>query len=174
MAWLVFRSAVNNPELALAGLRFDYAICEGAARTHLLAYVPGSVPWDEYEKGLLFGSDSELRFRRRPDRGFHLVLTTDLDPPPSGWEGPQQLRRLERRSRIVLWGEPDGRAGGWFEGRIPTELPYAFGTRQRGRVTITRQHYELVPAAAPARDAGEEPEIRRCVSMQFVKLRRLR
>jgi hypothetical protein len=171
MPWLLFRKGISNPEQALAGLDFDHAICEGATKTDLLPYAPGKLEWNEYDKGLLFGSESELRFRRRADGGFHLALVTDLNPAPPGWQG-LQLRTLRRRSRIVLWGEPDAAAGGWFEGRIPVQLPYRFPVARPGRVVINRRHYEREPAAAVGgnRPMEEREEIRRCVAMQFVAI----
>lgn len=171
MPWLLFRRGVGDPEQGLAGINFDHAICEGATRTDLLRYTPGKLAWNEYDKGILFGSESELRFRRRADGAFHLVLVTDLNPAPPGWQG-LELRTVRRRSRIVLWGEPDAVAGGWFEGRIPVQLPYHFPVTRPGRVVISRRHYECLRVAADKSDLPREgrEEIQRCVAMQFVPI----
>jgi len=142
------------------GLSFGHAIGEGVLRTDLSSYDASKWPWKEYDRGWLFGAACEVQFRRRADNLLHLVLLTDLEREniPGAWQGWERIRPARKDSRLVLWGEWDQRAKGWFEGRIPIRLPYELAPDgERSRVALRLRHYRFVSrAGALSRYCGLE------------------
>ena len=146
MSWIASKRIVTDIEAQISGVPLEYAILEGTCHAGLVRFVPGAIRWSDYDQGVLFGASDEVRFRRRGDSVFHLVLISDGEVPSGdGWELAQPLRPGRRNnSHIVLWGEPDLKARGWYEGRIPAKLPYPFpASKEKDRVLISVRHYRL-------------------------------
>jgi hypothetical protein len=159
MPWMAYLRDVPEPRDAVSGLEFRLAIGEGVLRADLSPYDASKWPWADYDRGWLFGPASEVRFRRRAGGLLHLVLVTDLEKEetPGMWQGWQRLKAERKDSRIILWGEWDQKAGGWFEGRIPIRLPYGLTPDvDRSRIALRLRHYRLTGATEVSRYCGLE------------------
>ena len=144
MPWIASRHGVTDIDAAAADLEIREAILEGVCRCEFRAYEAGKVEWGDFDQGVLFGQRAELRFRRRDDSTFHVVLVTDGGSPPETWSNVQELRAEKKETQVVLWGEPDERAQGWYEGRIPIKLPYAQPAKgAKNRVVIVVWRYRF-------------------------------
>jgi hypothetical protein len=150
MAGMAFARGVETPGELLSKLGLSYAFLEGPALTEMkdcATSLPETWPWSGCERGVAFGATCEVRFRRRDHDGrWHLVLTTDaILAPGEPWRGWREIRAAKKwRSHVILWGEPDSEAGGWFEGRIPRALPYGFRTDvAETRVAAVVKRYRL-------------------------------
>ena len=148
------------------GIRWDdfkYAIVESAVDVKLFA-VTRSFRAEDYDLGILFGLDVELRWRRRRSGLFHTVLIDDR----GGIGTPLELCDGERQ--FVLWGEPQTGAGegSWYEPRIPrviTEYPSALkGERVAVRLKAYWLHH---PAPRPngEPDTVSSIQLVRCVDL---------
>ena len=162
MAGMAYAEHLENPAGSLGTLGLSHAFLEGPVLTEMkdcMQSPPTDWPWINCDRGVAFGAVSEVRFRRRRDKRWHLVLVTDLDTSPGEpWRGWKELRRdLNGGSRTILWGEPDAEAGVWVEGRIPHTLPYNFRTDvAKSRVAAIIKRYVL---------EGSGQEVRRYVRL---------
>jgi len=164
MARIGLRSEIDVTPFVPAGM-FEYGIVESARRTAFLM-LPTTERWEAFDNGTLFGQRGELRWRKRRNGLFHLVLILDR----GGWCGwkteeltvPSDTEGLPQR--IVLWGEPQAGAAEpeWYEPRIPRvirEYPKAW---RNHRVAIGLAHYLLsvrVPVPCPSIQCGQEGEV---------------
>jgi len=160
MPAMAYAKAVHSPAELLAGLGLKYGFLEGPTKSDLEVWSGEDIPalrWEDYDKGVLFGETAEVRFRKRRNGTYHLLLVAD-DPIEAPWQGARELKEVGTSS-VILWGEPDSVHGGWYEGRIPRRLPYPFppsGTKGT-RVVAALKHYHLA-------DGG--PELRRHVRLE--------
>lgn len=165
MAGMVYAEQVEDPAGVVASLGPTHAFLEGPALTEMRDCQdspPMDWPWINCDRGVAFGAVSEVQFRRRRDKRWHLVLVTELDTSPGEpWLGWKELRPdLDWRSQAILWGEPDAEAGVWVEGRIPHALTYRFRTDIAGsRVAAIIKRYFL---------PGSEKEIRRYTGLKLL------
>ena len=80
----------------------------------------------------------------------------EVTPGPA-WMGGKELKLWKKHgATVVLWGEPDARAGGWYEARIPKALPYDFAAAAGRRVAIRTRNYRAPDGSEITRYVGVE------------------
>jgi len=132
--------------------RFECAILESPSKTCLVSGAEArGLRLEAFRSGLLFGSQAELRFRRRRSGKYHLVYIDDAGGHLDG-AVPKDLPDDTGPERIFLWGEDFGE-GFWYESRIPGKMAYPVDPGWRVAVRI--KHYlleakEPEPADSPA------------------------
>lgn len=143
MAWIASSSQLNFEDLALE-LQLKHAILEGVLKCQLASVQPNLIRWEEFDRGVAFGDNAEIRFRRLRHTGLHAVVISDVAPPSGAWHSVKQLIPFSRDFRVALWGEPDEEAQGWYEGRIPIRLDYSLPARgDKNRVLIYGRRYRF-------------------------------
>lgn len=147
-------------QTVMTGLPWEYMIAEGPVVVKFVRRGGPGCPWTGCERGVFFGPDCEVQWRRRADGEIHFVLAGELEPLQP-WQGVIELKLWKRvASPVILWGEHDARTGGWFEARIPVALPYAgLGAGEGRRLAIQTRRYRLPDGS----------EVRRYVDLEVVK-----
>jgi len=130
---------------------FEYGIVESPSKTNLLRNPrPSQVRPQDFPAGVFFGRQAELKWRRRRNGRFHLVLIGEegVDALPDAEVVslcPVQAADCGLPQRIYLWGQPHGAltAAQWYEARIPrliVEYPPEFSGH---RVAVHLAHYTM-------------------------------
>lgn len=132
--------------------RFECGIVESATETRMIV-APGedAVRAEAYDAGILFGPETEMRWRKRRSGHIHFVVIEDRsagDWPAGG--NASALRPIEASEeglpgQVLLWGEPRGGPGPaeWYEARIPHVIAcYPPGLAGK-RVAVQLTHYYL-------------------------------
>ena len=146
----------GDPEAVAAEFAWEYAILEGPITADFVRRGQKRIEWEKYDKGVLFGKDCETQWRRRTDGTIHFVVKGEVTPGPA-WMGGKELKLWKKHgATVVLWGEPDARAGGWYEARIPKALPYDFAAAAGRRVAIRTRNYRAPDGSEITRYVGVE------------------
>lgn len=76
--------------------KFQYGILESPWDTRFVDLAAGvsGLTLDNYDTGLLFGPDTELRWRRRRNGQFHLVFISDAGDPWPGASSEAELTKI--------------------------------------------------------------------------------
>jgi hypothetical protein len=134
--------------------RFKYAILEKVNKIEFKKLEDDDInALDCWEKGRLFGYDTELKWQKRYGK-FHLVITTEESNLPEGFTPySDDLKPLPERS-IYLWGTKDRLKNSetgkdvvhWYETKIPKLFEYPIDTciSKCNRVKLKIQEYELL------------------------------
>jgi hypothetical protein len=143
-AQISFLLSPTFPCVPWGGLQ--WAILESPTCTKVTAVsdLPHFAPQD-FPVGTAFGEHRELRWRKRRNGTFHLVMLGD-DGATLDEKTARPVERLHNEV-IRLWGEPNGDA--WHEARIPREIgdyPAAF---RRSLVGVEIVHYQLAAKEGP-------------------------
>ncbi len=147
---------------------FEYAIaeCPWEVRFADVRQGQGSFRPEDYEAGVLFGRNAELRWRRMRNGKFRWVRYRE-----GAAEGTEATDAAELNwRRMVLWGEPvEGSAEPeWWEPRIQRwikEYPGAFGGK---RVAVALKPYRI--EAEVPRPGGEEGQRVKILLARYVGL----
>ena len=143
---------------------FRYAIVESAVETGLRE-VSGPFAAEDFETGVLFGPEAELRWRRRRSGLWHAVTIDDR-----GGAGTP-LEELGDAGRFVLWGKPEvgAKPPCWWETRIPRVI-MEYPARLAGKRAAVRLKAYRVKQRAPQPEPEGEIEIwtrlTRCVELE--------
>jgi hypothetical protein len=117
---------------------YAYAIVESPSEVRLVQLAAEKVVPEEYDSGILFGREAELRWRRRRNGKFHTVLIHDHG------EAGETLQPAGD-AQFVLWGERQAGADppAWYEPRIPKMITgYPEGLKGP-RVAVALKLYKL-------------------------------
>lgn len=142
---------------------FAHGILESAPRTRFVR-LPVGERLEDFRSGTLFGTNGELRWRRRRNGRYHLVLIEEggAGGAGDGWKW-EDLERVEEASemaeQMLLWGEPQDGLAKWYEPRIPRIIDEYPKELKGKRVAIGLRHYRLrvrVPVACPTEGMDEE------------------
>ena len=124
--------------------RFTYVILEKVDEIVFKKF-DDNLNLDEWDKGKLFGDESELKWLKRKGK-FHAVVITD-GALPDGFNFYKELQPFnsEPFRHIYLWGEKDKTVKGWYEPRIPKilEYPVADFKSVPSRIKIKIKEYTL-------------------------------
>lgn len=131
---------------------FDYGILESPWEVKFVALKgqpPDGFEPEAYHAGTLFGLDAELRWRRRRNGGFHLVLVHDRGDTLQNAESlpltPAESHEGDvLPSKVLLWKPSE-------EPRIPRTIEYPDVTGGN-RPEIKVKHYWLAEQSEPATD----------------------
>lgn len=100
---------------------------------------------ENWDKGRLFGEQTELKWLKRNGK-FDLVVINDDDDLPGGFSeySAPKLERVASRS-IFLWGEKDDTITAYFDARIPQILEYPVKSfrHAKSQLKIKVQQYRL-------------------------------
>ena len=147
--------------------RFECGIVESATETRMIM-APGedAVRAEAYDAGVLFGPETELRWRKRRHGSIHFVVTEDRATGDWPAEGKTSaLRPVEASAeglpgQVLLWGEPRGPSlAEWYESRIPHVIAcYPPGLAGK-RVAVQLTHYRLEVEAPIPLGGTEKREV---------------
>jgi hypothetical protein len=147
---------------------FEYAIVESADCVRLLTLANECPVPETYDSGILFGTEAELRWRRRRSGLFHVVLIRD------GATDGVELEAVGEQ-QFVLWGEPEAGSDppAWYEPRIPRMITEYPSDLKGKRVAVSVKSYRLrVDVPQPCAERREERIVTllRCVSLVEARL----
>jgi len=174
-----YRRGVTPNDLAKAipSDDFQWMILENAGEVKFSRF-DRNIARDYWDEGVLFGEKTQLRFRRRRDGNYHLVLLTDTLPNDFTPWG-QAVPSGHEEQRFLLWGEWDDTQKAWVEARLPKkfqpdkEYPLPPDNRKRGqRLALKVEIMALEPASAlPANlfDPTPPPLLERYLGVEEVE-----
>jgi len=146
----VSRGEGAQPPDGLKWEEFDYAIVECPWEVRLVDLRKETVQPGDYHRGVLFGKEAELRWRKLRNGSFRWVLWRE-----AGDTG-EEAERLDE-GQVILWGEPvgDAKPPTWWEPRIQRwiqEYPEKFEGK---RVAMEVARYRVM-AKRPVPGGKEE------------------
>ena len=109
----------------------------------------------EWDRGRVFGSDSEIRWER-DDREFHVVWIRDDENVPHEWQSKEQIEADGER-KILLWGERIEGKDQWYEKQVPRILKYPVNDRG-SRIYALLKEYRLKDNSTVYRFKGVKAE----------------
>jgi len=155
MAKIGYMKGIDKINLApyINKIRFKYAILEKVNKIDFKKLEDNDINnLNCWEKGRLFGDNTELKWQKRHGK-FHLVITTKESDLPEGFVlYSNDLKPVQDRS-IYLWGTKenlkDSETGKdivyWYETKIPRLFEYPVDTciSKCSRVKLKIQEYGL-------------------------------
>jgi hypothetical protein len=113
---------------------FTYGILESipqiyiGEREELKKELRGEIEPDKFDKGRMFSSDSEIRWRRKGKNEFYALIISDGDEftDIEGYER-KEITILNNQLSFYLWGEKA--EDKWYELRIPNGRRYPVESR---------------------------------------------
>src|SRR5207302_4730528 len=126
-------------------------IIESPSKTALLTNPKsGDFSLEDFPTGSLFGKQCELKWKKRRNSQFHLVLIAEEGISPLAQCQPTPLRPIQASEyglseRVYFWGQPHGGPsdGQWYEARIPRLIDQYRREFARRRVALGLSYYEI-------------------------------
>lgn len=131
---LALANIVDGEELraAIRSFEVQYGILQSVPQIHigkieeLQKELKGEIYPDSFESGRLFSPDLEIRWRKKAENQFYVLIIDDKDESREGYER-KDLIRTENPLSFYLWGEKAEDM--WYELRIPKGWKYPVKTR---------------------------------------------
>lgn len=143
----------------------QYALVESPAAIEWLSQNQFAAA-GEYDKGVAFGPDAELRWQKR-NGAFHLVYISDSGQTLPDVQGT--ALEVVAEDQIYLWGLKAAGEDHFLEGRIPRTLQYPNGARakdgKRMAVRIRKYRIEISVPEFTATDVQ-----RRCQKVDLFRI----